>query len=171
MIIAELSRHFYNLIINYLHEHGHISEIIIWRQFGYELIATTQMCTCVYENALIIKYYGVMGFFLVVVSLLIVGSIVNRAAYVTPLASIEARYFRRISNGIFGIVFVAELIGGYLAYRCARQIWYFAMSGDHSAFYQRFDCRLGFKVCFLEYIRNRSYNHYRCLMYTQPYGK
>lgn len=57
--------------------------------FLIEFIGTAQMCTCVYENGIIIKHYGVWGFFTVVSSLLLVGGVINRGAYVSPLVPIE----------------------------------------------------------------------------------
>ncbi|KAK6009603.1 hypothetical protein OSTOST_25459, partial [Ostertagia ostertagi] len=48
------------------------------------------MCTCVYENSVMVKHYGPMAFFFTVTSLLTVGSFVNRGAFVSPLAPIEA---------------------------------------------------------------------------------
>ncbi|KIH51319.1 hypothetical protein ANCDUO_18596 [Ancylostoma duodenale] len=61
--------------------------------FAVELIATAQMCTCVYENSVMVKYYGPLAFFFTVTSLLTVGSFMNRGAFVSPLAPIEAFYY------------------------------------------------------------------------------
>uniref|UniRef100_A0A914V1V0 Aquaporin n=1 Tax=Plectus sambesii TaxID=2011161 RepID=A0A914V1V0_9BILA len=140
-ILAEITRR----VIETLTGPGTLS-----RRFAYELIATAQMCTCVYENALIIKYYGLIGFFTVVVVLLIVGSYVNRGAFVSPLASIEAVYFGRISIRDFVALFLAELAGGYMAFRWARLIWSAGVSHDHTAFYDNFYCKLGYKVPYVQ---------------------
>ena len=65
--------------------------------FFMEFAAAAQMCTCVYENGVILKNYGVIGFFFVVIGLLIVGGIVNRGAFVNPLPVAEQMYKNVIS--------------------------------------------------------------------------
>ncbi|VDO33998.1 Hypothetical 30.5 kDa protein ZK1321.3 in chromosome II, putative [Brugia malayi] len=119
--------------------------------FLMELIATAQMCTCVYENAVIIRHYGLLGFFFIVTLLIFSGSIMNREAFVSPLVPIELYY-----KGIFPlkrllVTIAGEMIGGYSAYRLARSLWYWSLNllSDHVLFYELTSCKLTYKVSFL----------------------
>lgn len=50
-----------------------------------------------YENGVILKNYGVIGFFFVVIGLLIAGGIMNRGAFVNPLPVLEQFYKNHLS--------------------------------------------------------------------------
>ncbi|CAG9534646.1 unnamed protein product [Cercopithifilaria johnstoni] len=119
--------------------------------FLMEIIATAQMCTCVYENAVIIRHYGLLGFFFTVALLIFSGSFMNREAFVSPLQPIELYY-----KGIFPlkrllVTIAGEMIGGYSAYRVARYLWYWSLnlSPDHALFYEFTSCKLTYKVPFM----------------------
>lgn len=49
--------------------------------FLIELIAVAQQCTCVYENGIIIRYFGPIGFACAVFGILVVTSRFNRGAF------------------------------------------------------------------------------------------
>nr|CDJ81492.1 CBN-AQP-10 protein [Haemonchus contortus] len=101
--------------------------------FAIELIATAQMCTCVYENSVMVKYYGPMAFFFTVTSLLTVGSFMNRGAPTRLL-----------------VLLSAEAIGGYSAFRLARTLWYHTLSYStvHFENFTNSACALNYKIAF-----------------------
>ncbi|TKR82675.1 hypothetical protein L596_016363 [Steinernema carpocapsae] len=140
-IVAELTR---NLVDRMLKKGGNAYI------FAMEAIATAQMCTCVYENGVMIKHYGVMGFFFTVTSLLFVGASINRGAFVSPLAPIEMYYYKTITLKKLVITLVAEAVGGYSAFRIARSLWYYSMSlsSDHELQYAATTCALAYKLPF-----------------------
>ncbi|WKX93183.1 hypothetical protein Q1695_010879 [Nippostrongylus brasiliensis] len=118
--------------------------------FAIELIATAQMCTCVYENSVMIRYYGPMAFFFTVTSLLTAGSFMNRGAFVSPLAPIEA-----FINGIIGVgrllvLLSAEAIGGFCAFRLARTLWWHSLSFStvHMENFSNSACTINYKIAF-----------------------
>ncbi|KAJ1351050.1 hypothetical protein KIN20_006987 [Parelaphostrongylus tenuis] len=118
--------------------------------FTIELIATAQMCTCVYENSVMVKYYGAMAFFFTVTSLLTVGSFVNRGAFVNPLAPVEAFYYGIIGASRLLLLLAAEAIGGLSAFRLARSLWWYSLSYS-TAHLQNFTdskCTLNYKIAF-----------------------
>ncbi|VDO61888.1 unnamed protein product [Haemonchus placei] len=136
--------------------------------FAIELIATAQMCTCVYENSVMVKYYGPMAFFFTVTSLLTVGSFMNRGAFVSPLAPIEAFLYGIIGLVLFCsflhpyhngctlnptrllVLLSAEAIGGYSAFRLARTLWYHTLSYStvHFENFTNSACSLNYKIAF-----------------------
>ncbi|VDO29460.1 unnamed protein product [Onchocerca flexuosa] len=113
-----------------------------------EVIATAQMCTCVYENALIIRHYGLLGFFFAVTLLIFSGGIMNREAYVSPLIPIELYYKGTLSAEKLLTIIAGEMIGGYSAYAFARHLWYWSLnlSADHAFFLENPACKLTYKV-------------------------
>ena len=119
--------------------------------FLIELIGTVQMCTCIYENSIIVKYYGVVGFFLTVVSLLVIGGLINRGAYVSPLAPIELFLRGKLNSEKFMSIILAQTIGGFAAFRCANSLWYYstAYSNDHFSLYKQLPCSIVYKVSFI----------------------
>lgn len=118
--------------------------------FCIEAIATAQMCTCVYENAVIIRHYGPWGFFFMVTVILFAGSTMNRGAFVSPLVPIEMFYFKSIGLDRFLTVISAEAVGGYSAFRIARQLWYFSLSlaNEHAVNYKA-ACAFSYKIPFV----------------------
>ncbi|VDM95569.1 unnamed protein product [Thelazia callipaeda] len=119
--------------------------------FLLEAIATAQMCSCVYENAVIIRHYGQLGFFFAVYSLLFVASTMNRGAFVSPLPPIELFYKNTISLGRFLVTIAGQIVGGFSAYRVARNLWYWSLnlSTDHAVFYKNTSCEIAYKVPFV----------------------
>ncbi|KAF7624761.1 Aquaporin [Meloidogyne graminicola] len=115
-----------------------------------ELIGTAQMCTCVYENSLIIKHYGPVGFFFVVSTLLLSGNLLNRGALVNPLPVIEQFFTKKISSERFLALLTAQTIGGYSAFRFANSLWYYSLSYsvDHHQLFERLPCTISYKVPF-----------------------
>ncbi len=117
------------------------------RKFFYEVIATAQVCTCVYENGLVSKYYGIFpGFFFAVFTLLIAHSFMNRGALISPCVSVERVAFGTINIAAFLVFFAAQLLGGYLAFRAARQLWWVGLSVDHASQFSNFPCAVVHKV-------------------------
>ncbi|KAI6236817.1 Aquaporin [Aphelenchoides besseyi] len=116
--------------------------------FLIELIAVSQQCTCVYENGVMIKHYGAVGFFCAVVGILVVTSRFNRGAFVSPFMPIEMFYRGSISTERFLTVLFAQSLGGYSAYRIANTLWYYTVnySADHAHFYRDLPCSIQYKV-------------------------
>ncbi len=52
----------------------------------------------------------------------------------------------RMDPEVFGAYLIAEFIGGYMAFRFARQIWWVGLSKDHVGQYADFLCTLTYKV-------------------------
>uniref|UniRef100_A0A915PW58 Aquaporin n=1 Tax=Setaria digitata TaxID=48799 RepID=A0A915PW58_9BILA len=119
--------------------------------FLMEVIATAQMCTCVYENAVIIRHYGLLGFFFTVALLIFSGGIMNREAFVSPLVPIELYCKGTLPLKRLIVTLVGEMVGGYSAYRIARNLWYWSLnlSSDHAIFYKSTSCELVYKVPFM----------------------
>uniref|UniRef100_A0A914BWS6 Aquaporin n=1 Tax=Acrobeloides nanus TaxID=290746 RepID=A0A914BWS6_9BILA len=108
------------------------------------------MCTCVYENGIMIEYYGLVGFFFTVICALIAGSIYNREAFVSPLPPIENFWYGSYRVDKLITIIIAEAIGGYAAFRIARALWYYS-SGffqEHYALYDNLSCELIYHVPF-----------------------
>ncbi|EYC34615.1 hypothetical protein Y032_0001g55 [Ancylostoma ceylanicum] len=118
--------------------------------FAVELIATAQMCTCVYENSVMVKYYGPLAFFFTVTSLLTVGSFVNRGAFVSPLAPIEAFYYGIIGPARLLTLLSAEAIGGFTAFRFARSLWWHSLQYSQAHFenFTNPACTINYKIAF-----------------------
>ncbi|VDN55393.1 unnamed protein product [Dracunculus medinensis] len=167
MVISEIASNFnyFSLIIAYsfygvVFIVGEIARRIVERFispgnvlhcFLIEAIATAQMCTCVYENAIILRHYGAVGFFFVVASVLFLGGCVNRGAFISPLAPIELFFYQTIGIERFLALLSAELIGAYSAFRIARQLWYWSLdlSVDHILNYETSTfCSFTYKVPF-----------------------
>lgn len=139
---AEISRKLIDVVI-----HNKNSPIYI---ISMEFIGTAQMCTCVYENSVIIKHYGPLGFFFVVIALQISGIFLNRGAYITPLPVIEQLWNGKISADKFLILLFAQTIGGFSAFRLANTLWYYSLtySSDHQQLYANLPCAIAYKVPF-----------------------
>ncbi|PAV87000.1 hypothetical protein WR25_12722 [Diploscapter pachys] len=127
-----------------------VSKHSAFYKFAVELIATIQMCTCVYENAIIVRFYGIYAFFLVVAFLLTLGGIYNRGAFVSPLIPIEQFYYGLIGPGKFLFTILAQTIGGASAFYCARSIWYYTLqySNVHYDSFIHPECTIAYKVAF-----------------------
>ncbi|CAI5440690.1 unnamed protein product [Caenorhabditis angaria] len=91
--------------------------------FAIELIGTIQMCTCVYENGIIVKNYGLNAFFIVVGLLLTAGGIFNRGALTNCVPIIEDFFYSACSSSKFLAILTAQLIGASFASKCAYFIW------------------------------------------------
>ncbi|VDM81233.1 unnamed protein product [Strongylus vulgaris] len=85
--IAELSRRIIDKTI---------SKKTSFHRFLIELIGTAQICTCVFENALIVQHYGVSSYFIVTTILGFIYASTGRGSYNTPLTPIEMLYYREI---------------------------------------------------------------------------
>lgn len=116
--------------------------------FLIEVIGALQAITCVYENQLVIKYYGLMGFAIVVFILLNVHRLTNRGCILSP-AAISERYLVG-QMGLFDClgVMMAELIGGTFGLHLAGVFWQLGLSDHHFVHYKTFDCVLAYKVHF-----------------------
>lgn len=125
------------------------------KMFLIEAIGALQAITCVYENQLVIKYYGLTGFAIVVFVLLNVHRLTNRGCILSP-AAVSERYFL----GQMGLmdsfaVLIAELIGGTFALQLAGVFWRLGLSDQHLIHYETFQCVLAYKVT-LEFISLKS---------------
>lgn len=136
-------------------------------RFLIELIAVAQQCTCVYENAVIIRHYGPLGFFFAVFGILLVTSKFNRGAFgrsivarfdvflssilVSPLMPIELWYYNTISTEKLLIILSAQAVGGYSAFRIVNNLWYYTLdySSDHAFLYRSLPCAINYKVQFI----------------------
>uniref|UniRef100_A0A915EJI1 Aquaporin n=1 Tax=Ditylenchus dipsaci TaxID=166011 RepID=A0A915EJI1_9BILA len=141
--------------------------------FLIELIGTAQQATCVYENGVMIKNYGVWGFFLTVASLLLaIGGIINRGAFISPLAPIEMYTQGKINTEKLMVLLLAQTIGGLSAFRFANTLWYYSLnySNDHMAFYERLPCAIVYKVSFLYAFLFEIFATFlfRCILHRLP---
>ncbi|CEF71319.1 Aquaporin-like domain-containing protein [Strongyloides ratti] len=115
-------------------------------------IGTLQMCTCVYENGLMIKNYGPMGFFFTVTSLLCFANSWNRGAFVSPLAPFEMFFYKTINLKKFVTVVCGQFLGGAYAFFLAKMLWFYTKnySEEHEfALESTKNCILGFKVSYI----------------------
>jgi len=97
-----------------------------------------------------IKHYGVWGFFFTVFSLLIMGGILNRGAFVSPLMPIEMWIKQTIKTDKFLALLSAQAFGGFMAFRCATGLWFYSIkySSDHNEVYHNLPCAFSYKVSF-----------------------
>lgn len=113
--------------------------------FVLDALGTLQICTCVYENALVVRYYGVQGFFCAVVCLVTAHSFLNRGASVLPTAALEEALLRgRIRQATRSLL--AQMVGGYGAFRLAKAVWWLHLSGDHARQWSAYPCALSWRV-------------------------
>lgn len=120
-------------------------------KYVIEAIGALQAITCVYENQLVVKYYGLTGFAIVVFILLNVHRLTNRGCILSP-AAVSERYFL----GQMGLmdsfaVLIAELIGGTFALQLAGIFWRLGLSDQHLIHYETFQCVLAYKVWFVNH--------------------
>uniref|UniRef100_A0A0N4Z538 Aquaporin n=1 Tax=Parastrongyloides trichosuri TaxID=131310 RepID=A0A0N4Z538_PARTI len=153
--IGELGRN----LVSKLFNEGSLPYILL-----IEAIGTLQMCTCVYENGLMVKNYGPMGFFFTVSTLLCFAGSWNRGAFVSPLAPFEMYFYKSISLTKFLMVVVGQVIGGANAFFSAKILWYYTQhyTGEHEfALKSSEKCVLGFKV---DYIYVILFEAFGCFM-------
>jgi len=113
--------------------------------FLTEAIGTLQAISCVYENQLIVKYYGLVGFALAIFLLLTVHRLTNRGAICSPPALLERLILgQQIVDG--AAILAAELVGAALAFRLAFLVWSLGLSTDHTTLSETFECTLVHKV-------------------------
>ncbi|KHJ75820.1 hypothetical protein OESDEN_24563 [Oesophagostomum dentatum] len=104
-----------------------ISKKTSFHRFLIELIGTAQICTCVFENALIVQHYGVSSFFIVTTILGFLYTSTGRGSYNTPLSPIEQLYYGEIRLSRFLLFLLAEIIGGAVAWHIARTLWFHSL--------------------------------------------
>lgn len=130
-----------------------------FKKYIFEFIAVLQVCTCVYENHLIVKNYGVTGFFLIVFNLLNFHRLVNRGAVISPSVSLERVVDGKMAFNVALGLTVAQLLGALAAYPMARRIWWMEFNTDHAIQSQKFECVMAYKVGF------RFQTHFRNLIF------
>ncbi|WKY00557.1 hypothetical protein Q1695_014971 [Nippostrongylus brasiliensis] len=86
-----------------------------FHRFLIEVFGTAQICTCVFENALIVQHYGVSSFFIVTSVLGFLFSSTGRGSYGTPLLS------------RFLLLLFAEVVGGAVAWNIAKVLWFHSL--------------------------------------------
>jgi len=142
IFLAEVSR---KLVDRAVKKHSNLYIFLI------ELIAVAQQCSCVYENGVIVKNYGVIGFFCAVFGILVVTSSFNRGAYISPLLPLELWYYNLVGTEKLLTVLSAQALGGYSAFRIANSLWYYTLeySSDHLWLYRNLPCSITYKVPFI----------------------
>lgn len=116
------------------------------KRFMIEAIGSLQAITCVFENQLVIQYYGLTGFVFAVFILLNVHRLTNRGCILSP-AAVSERYFigeMRILDAF--AILIAELVGGTFAFQLAGIFWQLSVSDHHLLHYETFQCVLAYKV-------------------------
>lgn len=108
----------------------------------FEFLGTLQVCTCVYENHLVTRNYGLKGFFLVVFLLLNLHRLINRGAVVSPALALERLISGSLSVKHFVVLLWAQIFGALCAFRLAQRIWWIELSETHAYQAQNFDCVL-----------------------------
>lgn len=127
--------------------------------FLIEAIGALQAITCVYENQLVVKYYGLPGFAVVVFFLLNVHRLTNRGCILSPAAVSERYLVGQMSLfDCFGVV-IAELIGGTFGLKLAGIFWRLGLSDYHFIHYESFECVLAYKVPSPSACRRLSFFH------------
>jgi len=114
--------------------------------FLNEAIGTLQAITCVYENQLIAKNYGLLGFALTVFVLLNFHRMTNRGCITSPPAVLERAILGHLKPLDAGAVVAAELLGAALAFRLANLVWRLGVSAEQVAHADGFQCVLTHKV-------------------------
>jgi len=114
--------------------------------FLTEAIGTLQAISCVYENQLIAKNYGLLGFALMVFILLNMHRLTNRGCIASPPALLERTFLGHIRPLDAVTILLAELAGAAMAYRLATLVWRVGISPEHVALGESFQCVLAHKV-------------------------
>ncbi|KAK6013525.1 hypothetical protein OSTOST_21156, partial [Ostertagia ostertagi] len=98
-----------------------------FHRFLIEVIGTAQICTCVFENAVIVQHYGVSSFFIVTSVLGFIFSSTGRGSYGTPLSPIELLYYGEMRLSRFLMFLLAEIVGGSIAWHIAKSLWFHSL--------------------------------------------
>jgi len=114
--------------------------------FLNEAIGTLQAISCVYENQLVAKNYGLLGFALMVFILLNVHRLTNRGCITSPPALLERTFLGHIRLLDAGTILLAELVGAALAFRLATLVWKLGVSPEQAVLGESFQCILAHKV-------------------------
>ncbi|GMT13194.1 hypothetical protein PFISCL1PPCAC_4491, partial [Pristionchus fissidentatus] len=101
--------------------------------FALEFVTALQMCTCVYENGIIIGNYGLPGFFIAVSLLLTAAGFTNRGHFGNILGHVESLLQGNVAIIDFVIVLAGQLAGSALALKAATALWYYTagLSASH----------------------------------------
>ncbi|GMS82555.1 hypothetical protein PENTCL1PPCAC_4730, partial [Pristionchus entomophagus] len=101
--------------------------------FALEFITALQMCTCVYENGIIIGNYGLPGFFMAVTLLLIAAGFTNRGHFGNILSHVENLLKGNVAIIDFAVVSAGQFLGSALALKAATGLWYYTagLSASH----------------------------------------
>ncbi|PAV74265.1 hypothetical protein WR25_24540 isoform B [Diploscapter pachys] len=121
-----------------------------WKAIILEFIGTAQICTCIFENAILIQY-GVSIFFVGTAVLGFCFILLNRGANCTPLVPIEQLYFGEISMSRGLSILFAQLLAGYFSYRIAFSIWLYTYDylPIHAEFVNTPQCSLKYQMNFV----------------------
>lgn len=114
--------------------------------FLNEAIGTLQAIACVYENQLIAKNYGLIGFAITIFVLLNLHRLTNRGCIVSPPALLERTVMGHLRPLDAGAVLLAELCGAAMAFRMAHLVWRLGISPEQVAHAESFQCVLAHKV-------------------------
>ncbi|MCP9261654.1 putative aquaporin-10 [Dirofilaria immitis] len=131
-VIAELTRKFVD-------KYGTVDSLSFY--FLMEVIATAQMCTCVYENGNNFLHYDMN---------LYVFFYWEKLGIITFCSGdYSTLWLVRVERLL--VIIVGEIVGGYSAYRVARNLWYWSLnlSPDHAFFYENTVCKLTYKIPFM----------------------
>uniref|UniRef100_A0A7E4V0X8 Aquaporin n=1 Tax=Panagrellus redivivus TaxID=6233 RepID=A0A7E4V0X8_PANRE len=126
-------------------KHPYITRVV------FEFIATMQMCACVYENGVILRNYGVPGFFVVVVLLLLSAGSWNRGAAVNPIPIIKEVHDNKIDLLLGGSLIAVQFAGAAASSYIAYGIWHVSYDYflEHRHFYHKLPCAFNYHVPFL----------------------
>lgn len=114
--------------------------------FLIEAIGALQAITCVYENQLVVKHYGLIGFAIVVFVLINVHRLTCRGGILSPAAVSERYLIGHMGLSDCFAVVMAELIGGTFGFQLAGLLWRLGLSDQHFVHYETFQCVLSYKV-------------------------
>uniref|UniRef100_A0A1I7X736 Aquaporin n=1 Tax=Heterorhabditis bacteriophora TaxID=37862 RepID=A0A1I7X736_HETBA len=118
LAVAEASRRILDQVLS--------KKSILYR-FLIEFIGTAQICTCVFENVVIVQHYGVSSFFIITSVLGVIFGSINRGSYGTPLAPIELFHYGEITLLRFLSIVLAEICGGAIAWKSAKLLWFYSL--------------------------------------------
>jgi len=115
------------------------------RTFLFEFLGTLQICACIYEGPIIMKYYGFLAFWLNVFFLASMhGLTVGTSAMLIPCRVIKLAWQQRSVD--FAIRLLAEIAAAAITYYFVRLFWSLGVSAEHAKQFDNFACSIRYSV-------------------------
>ncbi|CAI4232075.1 unnamed protein product [Auanema sp. JU1783] len=122
--------------------------------FFIELIGTVTICTCVFENGVIIVNYGIGAFFIVSTVLGFLFGTLGRGAYGNPMAPLEQYFYGEMKGSRLTLLVLAQIVGGIMSWRITTELWRYSLpyAPSHEMFYNN-----SLQACHLTYHQPHLY--------------